>query len=556
MPGRVEDDWTASEQRMRIESLDRISMSDFFPSLVRFPIHSSALRILVGRNRTGTAGRQFPGSLPMPSKFARQAAGAAWWSAVEIAARYGVQFLVTLVLARLLLPSDFGLAALLVIFTSLGAVLVDSGFGTALIQRQHTSADDETTVFVFSILAAAMLCGLLAFAAPFIAGFFRAPALSPLLRLASLTLVLSAAGAVPDALLTMRMNFRARTQAQLVASLVSGTVAVTLALNGAGVWSLVWQLVTAAAIRSLCLWVCSRWRPAGRFNRASLTGLAKFGSFMLLSSLLNSIYVQLQPLLIGRLFDTRSLGFFTLAQNSQQAPMSLVGGVLTRVGLPVFSALAHAPSRMLDALRPILRLSMFVFVPCMVGIAITAEPLVTLVYGPRWLPAAPILSILALAGTLWPVHVLNLEAIKAQGRSDLFFRLALAKVSLAIVLVVLGSPWGAIGVAWATLVASVLNAAINTYYSWKLLGFGPRAQMREQAPTFALAITAALVGWAVLHWMPATSISMVLSIACAGVVYLGLAWAFRVQALTDLHSFIHTLRADATLKPDIGNDLT
>lgn len=487
----------------------------------------------------------------MPSKFARQAAGAAWWSAVEIASRYGVQFLVTLVLARLLLPSDFGLAALLVIFTSLGAILVDSGFGTALIQRQRTSPDDETTVFLFSSVTGLLLCGSIAFGAPSIADFFHAPSLSPLLQLASLTLVCSGAGAVPDALLTMRMDFRARTLAQLAASLVSGVVAVTLALENKGVWCLAWQLVTAAAVRTSCLWLFSGWRPSGSFSRTSLFGLGRFGSFMLLSSLLNAVYMQLQPLLIGRLFDTRSLGFFTLAQSSQQAPLSLVGGVLTRVGLPVFSSLAHHPSRLLEALRPILRLSMFVFVPCMVGIALTSRPLVTLVYGVRWLPAAPILSILALAGVLWPVHVLNLEAIKAQGRSDLFFRLALVKISLSIGLVVLGSPWGALGVAWATLVASIINAAINTYYSWKLLRFGPLAQAREQAPTFALAAVAAAAGWAILHWMPASPTSMALSIVCAGAVYLGVAWLLRVQAFLDLRSFVHTLRANAALKPDI-----
>lgn len=487
----------------------------------------------------------------MPSKFARQAAGAAWWSAVEIASRYGVQFLVTLVLARLLLPSDFGLAALLVIFTSLGAILVDSGFGTALIQRQRTSPDDETTVFLFSSATGLLLCALIMLGAPAIAGFFHAPSLAPLLRLASLTLVCSGAGAVPDALLTMRMDFRARTLAQLAASLVSGTVAVTLALENKGVWSLAWQLVTAAAVRTLCLWLFSGWRPSGSFSRTSLFGLGRFGSFMLLSSLLNAVYMQLQPLLIGRLFDTRSLGFFTLAQSSQQAPLSLVGGVLTRVGLPVFSALAHHPARLLEALRPILRLSMFVFVPCMVGVAVASKPLVTLVYGVRWLPVAPILSILALAGVLWPVHVLNLEAIKAQGRSDLFFKLALVKITLSIGLIVLGSPWGGLGVAWATLVASIINAAINTYYSWKLLRFGPVAQMREQLPTFALAAAAALPAWAVLHWTPAHSLNTLMAIACAALIYLGGAKLFKARALTDLFLFIRTLRARREIIPDL-----
>jgi O-antigen/teichoic acid export membrane protein len=271
---------------------------------------------------------------------------------------------------------------------------------------------------------------------------------------------------------------------------------------------------------------------------------------MLLSSLLNAVYVQVQPLLIGRMFDIRSLGFYTLAQNSQQAPLSLMGGVLTRVGLPVFSALADQPARLIEALRPILRLSMFVFVPCMVGLAVLAKPLILLIYGTRWLPAAPILSVLAIAGTLWPLHVLNLEAIKAQGRSDLFFRLAVIKITLATGLVVLGSPWGPIGIAWATVIAGAINAGINTYYSWRLLDYGPLMQAAEQVPTFALSVLAALIGWGILHSMPTGPIAVLPAIAGAAIAYLGAARIFKVRALTDLLSFLRALRADKAIRPE------
>lgn len=486
----------------------------------------------------------------MRSRFAKRAAGAAWWSAIEIVSRTGVQFIVTLVLARLLLPRDFGLVALLMIFTGVGAILVDSGFGTALIQRQRTTPDDETTVFAFSFAMAAFLWVLLILVAPLAADFFRVSQLAPLLRVASLVLLFGGLGAVPDALLTTRLNFRARTVAQLVASTISGAAAIVLAVMGFGVWSLVWQLIIASALRTGCLWFFCQWRPRGRINATSFRGLGSFGSFMLLSSLLNAVYVQVQPLLIGRMFDTRSLGFYTLAQNSQQAPLSLMGGVLTRVGLPVFSALADQPARLIEALRPILRLSMFVFVPCMVGLAVLAKPLVLLIYGTRWLSAAPILSILAIAGTLWPLHVLNLEAIKALGRSDLFFRLAVIKITLATVLVVLASPWGPIGIAWAVVVASTINAGINTYYSWRLLDYGALAQAAEQVPTFALSAFAALVGWCILYWVRVGPIAVLPAIAGAAIVYLGAATVFKVQALTDLVSFLHVLRADKAIRPE------
>jgi teichuronic acid exporter len=489
----------------------------------------------------------------MRSKFAKHAANAAWWSAVEIASRSGVQFVVTLVLARLLLPSDFGLIALLLIFTSVGNVLVDSGFGAALIQRQRTTPDDETTVFIFSCAMAAILWALLSFAAPSIANFFHNSHLSMLLRVAAMVLPLGSLGAVPDALLTMRMDFRARTMAQLMGSCSSGVIAIVLALLGLGVWSLIAQLLTAAAVRTIGLWHYSKWVPGGRLNKKSFMSLGRFGNFMLLSSLLNAAYLQLQPLLIGRLFDTRSLGYYSLAQSSQQAPTALVEGVLSRVGLPVFAAIAHQPLRLLEVLRPILRLSMFVFVPCMVGITVAAKPLVVLVYGQRWLPAAPILSVLALGGALWPIHVLNLEAIKAQGRSDLFFRLAVIKITLAIAFICAGSLWGPLGIAWAILLASIINAVINTYYSWKLLNYGALAQVREQTPTFALAALAALSAWCTLHWMSAGPVSMLMAILIAGAVYLGAAKLFKVQALSDLLTFIYTLRDRNSIRPDIGS---
>jgi teichuronic acid exporter len=477
--------------------------------------------------------------LTVRSPFARQAAGAAWWSAIEVASRYGVQFLVTLVLARLLLPDDFGLIALLLIFTEVGLILVDSGYGVALIQRQHVDADDETTIFIFSSTVAVLITLVLAAVAPLAANFFHAASVAPLLRLVSLVLVFNGLGVVPNALLTMRMDFRTRTLAQLLASLTSGAVAIALAFQHFGVWSLAWQIVIAGAVRTVSLWLLSTWRPRGRFRMASLRSLGNFGSSMLISGLIYTFYLQTIPLLIGRLFDTRSLGYFSLAQNTQQAPASLIGSILTQAGFPVFAAVAVHPEKLLDALRRILRLSMFVFVPCMVGVAIIAKPLVLVIYGERWLPAAPLLSVLAVASALWPVHVLNQEAVKAQGRSDLFLRLTIAKIALATILAAGGSHWGILGIAWAALVSSVCSALINTYYSWKLLAYGALAQGRDQIATFLLAITAAPVGWIILHRLPVGLLGIALAILAAGAVYVGLAVVLRVQAIQDLRLFLY-----------------
>lgn len=462
---------------------------------------------------------------------------------MEIAARYSAQFLVVIILARLLTPADFGLIAMLLVFTSVAGLLVDSGFSTALIQKQSTSDDDETTVLVTGFTISVIVGVLLWLVAPAIAQFYSQPLLTPLTRLVVFVLPLSALAAVPDALLTQKLDFRSRAMAEIFASLCSGSIAVFLAWRGFGVWSLAWQSVVAIGVRAAMLWLLSGWRPRGRFHIASFRGLSGFGSYMLMANLLNTISIRLQSLLIGKLFDSRALGYYTLAQNTQQVPAQFMSGVLNRVGLPVFSSIAENPAKLLGALRMSLRVTIFVFVPCMVGIAVVAKPLIVMVYGQRWAPASPLLSILAVSATFWPLHVLNLAAIGAQGRSDLIFRLEIVKHVVSIGLILACSPGGPIAIAWAVLASSMIAVAINTWYTHKFLGYGALAQLRDQAGTLLLSALAALAGWLVLHSMKAGLLAMLLAIATAAVVYLAGAGLSRHRALTDFMALARTLRA-------------
>lgn len=472
-----------------------------------------------------------------------RAAHATWWSALEIAARYGVQFVVMIVLARLLAPADFGLIAMLLVFTTIAALLVDAGFGTALVQRQQTTGDDETTVFVSSLGIAVLVAVALWVAAPAIAAFYAQPVLASLTRLLLFVLPLGAMAAVPDALLTQRLDFRSRASAEIIASLGSGVAAVLLAWYGLGVWSLAWQALAAIGLRALLLWVLSGWRPRGRFNVASFRRLFGFGGYMLMASLLNAISLRLQSLLIGKLFDSRTLGYYTLAQNTQLAPAQFMSGVLNRVGLPVFSTVANQPAKLVGALRLSLRVALFVFVPCMVGIAVVAKTLVIVLYGVRWAPAAPLLSVLAVAAMLWPLHVLNLAAISARGRSDLIFRLELVKRVVSIGLIVGCSFYGAMAVALAVLGSSVFGVVVNTWYSRKLLGYGVLAQLQDQVPTLLLSGLAAGVAWLASRWLTHTTLALAVAIVAAAVAYFGAAALIKVAAWRDLLELSRTLRA-------------
>jgi len=379
----------------------------------------------------------------------------------------------------------------------------------ALIQRQHTTADDETTVFIFTLGIGIVTAGILMLAAPVIATFFNQPKLIELTRVMAVVLPLGAFASVPDALLTMKLDFKARARAEVVASLCSGAVAVILALQGFGVWSLAWQGIVSIGVRGVLLWLYSGWRPRGRYRRASFHSLFGFGGYILLTGLLNAAAVRLQSLLIGKLFDASALGFYTLAQNTQQAPASLIDGILKRVGLPVFSTIAQDRAKLRSALRASLRMAMFLFVPCMV---------------------------------LWPIHVLNLAAIGAQGRSDLLLRVEIAKQLIGIALIAAFAYWGPIAIAWAVFVSGFFGVAINAYYSKKLLDYGALAQLVDQAATFALSLLAAGVGWMVLHWAPPGPLSMLGAIAVAAVVYGLLATLTRNVALDGLLSVVRTLR--------------
>jgi teichuronic acid exporter len=466
----------------------------------------------------------------------RRAAHATWWSAIEISARYGAQFIVMLVLARMLAPSAFGLVAMVLVFTSLAAILVDSGFSTALIQKQAATTDDETTVFAFCIVAGVGIGGMLALAAPWIAGFYQQPVLADMTRALSLTLPMSALAAVPDAKLSQQLEFRARAAAEVCASLLAGATALVLAWRGFGVWSIVWQSLVSVGARTVLLWLYSGWRPRGRVSMDSLRSLSGFGGYMLLSNLLDVATLRVQSLLIGRLFDSRALGLYTVAQNTQQAPTSLFGSILARVGLPVFSTVSTDPVRLRGALRVSMQASMFLFVPSMVGLALAAEPLMGALYGDTWRPAAPILSLLALSAVCWPMHVLNLAAINAQGRSDLFFKLELLKKAVAIALILTASRAGPVAIAGSTVVASVFAVVVNTHYTRTLLGYGLLAQCRDQAATALLTCAAAAMGWCVMHFLPAGPWPTILAVAAGGTIYLGGAIALRVQPWRELRA--------------------
>lgn len=464
---------------------------------------------------------------------------AVFWSGADVFMRQGLQFFISILLARLLAPEDFGVIAMLYVFIGLAGLFIDSGFSSALIQRQDTTHTDESTVFFFNLGMGALMALALCAAAPWIATFFELPILQNLTYVMALNLFIGAFGSIHNTLLTKTLNFKTIMKVGGVATFCSGLLAIAMAWWGFGVWSLAWQTLLSSLITVSLLWWWHPWRPHWEFSLLSLSRLFRFGGFLMLSGLLDTVYTRLYAVLIGKFFSARELGYYTRAESTQQLPVSILTGVLNRVAFPVFSEAAVDPQRLARGLRKVLVAIMLLNIPAMLGLAVVAEPLVVTLFGAKWLPCVPFLQVLCLAGVLWPLHVINLNALMAQGRSDLFFRIEVIKKVVGVVLLVLASLHSVMAIAWLRLLLGVFSFFINAHYSGVLLGYGPWRQLRDILPYGGVAMVMAVsVGWAghALHWPPAAEL-VALSVLGATFYWVACRW-LRLAAFDEVITMI------------------
>jgi O-antigen/teichoic acid export membrane protein len=467
----------------------------------------------------------------------RRALSATLWSGADIILRQGLQFVVLIVLARLLSPSEFGTVALLALFTGLAAVFVDGGFSAALIQRNDVDHTDESTVFWFNLAAGAAAAICLWAAAPCIAGFYHVKVLLPLTEAMAANVFVGSLGAIHSTLLSKRLDFFSQMKVGCIAALISGATAILLARAGYGVWALAAQVLTMTAATTCLLWLFNPWRPAWVYRRASMRKLFGFGGYHLASSLLEMAYARLYTLFIGRYYGVRELGFYNNADSTKQLPGGFLSSVLTRVSLPMFSAAAHDAAMLQRGTQLAVRGMVLLNAPMMLGMAGAARPLVVTLFGTPWLPAVPILQVLCLAGLFWPLHVINLNVLMAQGHSRLMFRLEVAKKLLGVVLLVPGAIYGVMGIAWSQVVFNLIAFVINAYYTGRLLGYGARAQFRDILPVFCVA---ALVGGGVygvsIRWRYDTPLMLLGLILIGAAAFFAVASIARLDALHDIRS--------------------
>ena len=453
------------------------------------------------------------------------------WSAIDVAGRQGIQFIVMLILARLLSPAEFGIIGMLSLFIALGSSIVDSGFGSALVQRKEITEADKSSVFYFNAAMGALMALIISLAAPWIARFYLEPVLLPLTRLMALNLFIGSFGVVQLALLTRTLDFRTVFKAGIVAIVISGTLAVWMAWRGYGVWSLAAQSVVYTTVSTGLICAFCPWKPALRFRTESLRSLYGFGSRMLAAGLLNTFFDRIQLAVIGKAFSAAALGFYTRAFGTQQFPVSLLSAVINRVTFPTFSQLSHNRDLLRPAFRRALVSFMVLTLPMMFGMAVVSRPLVLVLFGAKWLPCVPYLRVLSIAGALYPMHVMNLEVAIAVGRSDILLRLEIIKRILVGVGILATFRISVMAMVWAILIVSVACVFVNSHYTKVLIGYGSVAQFVDFAPYAGISVLTSALAWAAgIHFTHIPVLQLSTSVLVGIVAYPAICHILRLES--------------------------
>lgn len=417
------------------------------------------------------------------------------WTFLEKLGTQGVGFVVTLVLARLLTPGDYGVIGLLTVFMCLSHMFVDSGFGAALIRQKERRDEDYSTVFWYNLAVACGLYLLLFFAAPFVARFYRMELLSPILRVLGLDLILSALYTIHVTHLTALVDFKLQAKVSFLASVTSGATGIALAACGFGPWALVAQILTNTAVACAAYWISTPWHPSCLFSGKAFVRLFGFGVGIVASNFLHTIYQNVSPLIIGRKYTKADLGQYARGDSLVAMPGGLFTGTLGRVIFPILASIQDDEQRLRSAYARYLHLTASVIAPTMLLIAATGAPLVTILIGEKWLPCVPYLQLLAAAWMVDPVIQVNLNILYVKGRSDLVFGLEIVKKLIGITIVVISVQYGILWLCVGRVVYTMIALVLNLVVCGPFIGMGFWRQFRELAPVYLAAGVSAYAAW-------------------------------------------------------------
>lgn len=464
------------------------------------------------------------------------------WRFAERCGAQLVTFIVSIVLARILAPEDYGTIALITVFTTILQVFVDSGLGTALIQKKNADDMDFSSVFYFNFIVCIILYICMFFSAPFISKFYNDNSLTPVIRVISLTIVISGVKGIQQAYVSKYMMFKRFFFSTIGGTIFSAILGIILAYEGCGVWALVAQQLSNTAIDTLILWLTVKWRPKRIFSWKRLKALLSFGWKLLLSSLLDTCYSNLRNLIIGKLYSSADLAFYNQGDKFPKVIVTNVNTSIDSVLLPTMSGAQDNRERVKNMTRRAIKTSTYIMAPFMMGLAFCAEPIVRLVLTDKWLPCVVFLRIFCITYMFWPVHTANLNAINAMGRSDWFLRLEIIKKTMGMIILLSTMWFGVKAMAYSSLLTSVLSQIINSWPNRKLLNYGYLEQVRDFAPGIILAVFMGLCVY-IIGYIPLNDgATLIIQIIVGAAIYIGISAILKLEEFEYLIGMIKSFR--------------
>lgn len=417
------------------------------------------------------------------------------WSAIERFSSQGISFVISIIIARILSPSDYGIIGMISIFFGISGVFIGAGFGVALIQKKDRTDVDLSTVFYYNIVASLFVYCILFISAPYIANFYNTPILNLIVRVVSLNMVIGAFGSIQSTKLNIAINFKAQSKISIISLVITGTIGITLAYSGFGVWALIFQGLASSIITTGLLWYFIHWKPQWIFSRSSFKELFAFGSKIMLTELLDTIFNNIYQVIIGKKFSSADLGFYTRAIGLVQFPSSNITAIIQRVTFPVLCEMQDDTIRLGNNYRKLLKMAAFVIFPSMMFLCALAEPIIKILLTDKWLPAVPLLQVLCFSYMFYPIHAINLNLLAVKGRSDLRLRIEIINKVLITTVLFATAPFGVLVMCYGTILTSVISIFINTYYTGIIAQIGFFSQLKDLSPILILSLATGIVAY-------------------------------------------------------------
>lgn len=451
------------------------------------------------------------------------------WRFAERCGAQIVTLIVSIVLARILAPSDFGTVSLVMVFTTIMQVFVDSGLGTALIQKKDADDLDFSSVFYFNFAVCLILYAGMFVAAPYIANFYNDSSLTAIIRVISLTIVVSGVKGIQQSYVSRNMLFKRFFFSTLGGTILSAFLGIGMAYAGCGVWSIVAQQLSNTAIDTLILWITVKWRPKRMFSWERLKGLLSYGWKLLVSSLLDTVYNNLRNLIIGKIYTSSDLAYYNQGDKFPKVIVTNINASIDSVLLPSMSGEQDHSERVKSMTRRAIKTSTYIMAPLMMGLLFCAEPIVKLLLTDKWLPCVPYLRIFCFTYMFWPIHTANLNAIKAMGRSDLFLKLEIIKKIMGLSLLLLTMRISVMAMAYSLIVSGILSQIINSWPNWRLLNYNYLEQLRDILPSIIIAAGMGLCAY-FLGFLPLpTVITLIIQIIVGAAIYIAASAVLKLE---------------------------